>query len=308
MSTLPTEIVLEILSKLAIKALHVCKCVSKTWFCLVSKILTAKRSMQLPIHGLIFTLEVHPCDFRDPNFSTDDTKFFYAYLSMSYDNGGAIRAPFDITDCDSDDKSGLLLGDLTLDFSKLRDIGKDHNWSIHKGLLLTVPKCQTCHMCNPSTKEVLVLPRSPIKAETDQPSEHVTERHAAIINLSGSSSSPTECFFTVVRFSIKRGLVEVYSSEMRQWVSSPIKPKKTVSSSYWSFMSIVFLNNALFLLTVKRNIVAVRFIGEQIEADVIPLPWPITKGFVRSTIRESQGCLYLTYHESRRNLAVSSWC
>lgn len=304
-STLPTEIVLEILSKLPIKASHVCKCVSKTWFCLISEILTAKRSMQLPIHGLVFTLCVNPRDSRDPNFSAGDTKFFYAYLSlsdgrirmrMSYDNDGAVRAPFHVTDRDSDDKSGVLLGDLTLDFGKLGDIGKDLNWSIHKGLLLAVPDGRTCHVCNPATKEVLVLPRSPIVEETDQPSKYVTERSAAIINLSGSSSFPAECRFMVVRFSIKRLLVEVYYSETAQWVSSPIKPKKTISSTYWSFMSIVFLNNTLFFLTDKTHIVAVKFTSEQTEVDGIPLPEPITKGFVCSTIGESQGCLYLTFH------------
>lgn len=294
-SILTNEIWLQILTKLPIKPLNICKCVSKTWCYLILKILSHKKS----IHGLVFPLSVKSCEFGDPNL-----KIHYTYMSLKdgnirmridsniWNHNGSSSATVEISDSDCD-------GNLTLDFAGLGEYVKGYHWTIHRGLLLIVPDGRTCQVHNPATKEVFVLPLSPTLEETKRVPSCRTERLATIINLSDSFLT-TKCSFRVVRFSKERRLIEVYYSDKREWVISHFKLHKVVHTASWCLKNTVFLEDTLYFLTAKRYAVVVKFGngsgGEEVCVYCLHLPEPVSEGFHRAVLGGSQGCLYLSYH------------
>lgn len=202
-----------------------------------------------------------------------------------------------------DHGSGLLLGNLTIEFGSLMGVISStreyKGWSMHRGLILGILDLYTYLVYNPATKEAFILPRSVSQASLNRGSSLV-----AIINLSDCPLS-TECNFKVVRFvkaiSMTKGMVfvEVYSSNKCEWCVSKFRLKKAVIEEKWHVCTGVFVNNTLFFLTNKRHAVGVQFhsSGQVRRVYSLRLPRRIAKGFCESGLDGSQGSLYLSYHK-----------
>lgn len=307
---LPDEIWIQIMLKLPIKSLHICKCVSKTWHSHVLHIFDTQKGLELPPCGILFHIMRVPGGFGYDNENDVKQEFELGYLSLgdykitkwSKDDqtGSATLEMTDHQNTHGDyhngNTSGLLLGNLTIKFGGWISNAKKYRlWNMHRGLMLSIVDSHTYHVYNPATNEVFVLPKSPSQLSRYQPTELAT-----IINFSDCLFS-TECNFSVISFSkdtrtVKSMvLVEIYSSNKHQWSASEFPLEKEVYLERWNVSGAVFLDSTLYFMTNKRHVVAVQFHSrDEVSLYSIRLPSCIKRGFVESQLDVSQGCLYLS--------------
>ncbi|XP_021862342.2 uncharacterized protein [Spinacia oleracea] len=300
---LPNEIWIEIMLKLPIKPLHICKCVSKTWHYHVLHISETQKGLELPTCVILFEImrldvkrEFDLCylslgDYKITKWSMDD-QTENATLEMT-DHQNTHE------DYHDGNVSGLLLGNLTIKFGGWISNAKKYElWNMHRGLMLSVLDTHTYLVYNPATNEVFVLPKSPSQLSRIRPTEL-----AAIVNFSDCLFS-TECNFRVISFSKDTRteksmvLVEIYSCNKNEWFVSEFPLEKAVYLEKWNVSGAVFLDSTLFFMTNKRHVVAVQFhTRDQVSLYSMRLPSCIAKGFIESQLHVSQGCLYLAYHK-----------